>query len=119
MARQPEGLPRSSGPPGTKVRGIPFEPRAAGPDGAPAPLADVREAMVDHIVVAVGIEMAIVFTVGVVLGIIIMIAAAIRREDRWYTLTSEPPDVAARGVRRLIRVGLRDIIVPDDEREQP
>jgi hypothetical protein len=47
-----------------------------------------------------------------------MIAMAIRREDSRYTLTGQPPDFAARGVRRLIRVGLRDIIVPADGRGQ-
>jgi hypothetical protein len=74
--------------------------------------------MVDHIVVAVGIAMAVVFGTGVVLGIILMIAVAIRREDSRYTLTGQPPDIAARGVRRLIRVGLRDIIVPANRRGQ-
>jgi hypothetical protein len=74
--------------------------------------------MMDRIAVDVGIAMAIVFGAGVVLGITAMIAMAIRREDRRYTLTGQPPDVAARGVRRLIRVGLRDIIAPDDGREQ-
>jgi hypothetical protein len=72
--------------------------------------------MVDHIVVAVGIAMAVVFGTGVMLGIIVMIAMAIRREDSRYTLTGQPSDTAARGVRRLIRVGLRDIIVPDNGR---
>jgi len=74
----------------------------------------VLEAMMDHIVVAMGIGMALVFDLGVMLGIIVMISIAIRREDRWYTLTGAPPDVAARGVRRLTRLGLRDIIIPPE-----
>ena len=72
----------------------------------------------DHVVVTVGIGMALVFGTGVMLGIIVMVAAAIRREDRRNTLTGQPPDSGARGVRRLIRVGLRDIAVPDAQRER-
>jgi hypothetical protein len=68
----------------------------------------------DHIVVAMGIGMALVFDLGVMLGIIVMISIAVRREDRWYTLTGSPPDVAARGVRRFTRLGLRDIIIPPE-----
>jgi hypothetical protein len=74
--------------------------------------------MMDHIVVAVGIGMALVFDIGVIFGIIVMTSMAIRREDRCYTLTGLPPDVVARGVRRLSRVGLRDIIPPEDRRGQ-
>ena len=67
----------------------------------------------DRIMVAVAIGMGLVYGTGVMLGIIAMIAMAVRREDRHYTLTGQPPDVAARGVRRLARVGLRDIMPPD------
>lgn len=63
----------------------------------------------DRIMVAVAIGMGLVFGSGVMLGVLAMIAAAVRREDRRYTLTRQPPDVAARGVRRLAGVGLRDI----------
>ena len=70
--------------------------------------------MVGHIVVAVGIGMALAFGLGVILGITVMISIAVRREDRWYTLTGSPPDVVARGVRRLTGLGLRDIIIPPE-----
>jgi hypothetical protein len=70
--------------------------------------------MMDHIVVAVGIGMALAFDTGVMLGIIVMITIAVRREDRWYTLTGSPPDVGARGVRKLTGLGLRDIIIPPE-----
>ncbi len=69
--------------------------------------------MMEHIVVAVGIGMALAFGAGVVLGIMMMVSMAVRREDRRYTLTGPPPDVVARGVRRLTRLGLRDIIPPE------
>ena len=70
----------------------------------------------DRIMVAVAIGMGLVFGTGMMVGIVAMIAMAVRREDRRYTLTGQPPDVAARGVRRLTAVGLRDIISPDEGR---
>lgn len=70
----------------------------------------------DRIVVAVAIGMGLVFGTGIMAGIVAMIATAVRREDRRSTLTGTPPDAAARGVRRLAGVGLRDIIPPDDGR---
>ncbi len=47
-----------------------------------------------------------VFLVGVTIGLVIMVAIAIRRDS----LTEEPPDVTTRGARRLTGVGKRDII---------
>jgi hypothetical protein len=44
-----------------------------------------------------------------VIGIIAIVAMAVRREDRQYSLTRQAPGVAARGVRRLTGVGLRDV----------
>jgi hypothetical protein len=72
--------------------------------------------MVEQIVVAVGIGIGLVFSLGVVLGVMIMVALAVRREDRRYTLTGPSPDAASRGVRRLVRLGLRDITPPDPSR---
>jgi hypothetical protein len=73
--------------------------------------------MMDRIVVAVAIGMGLVFGTGTIVGIVVMIAMAVRREDRRYTLTGQPPDVAARGARRLAGVGLRDIIPPEHGQE--
>jgi len=67
----------------------------------------------DRIVVAVAIGIGLVFGTGIMVGIVAMIATAVRREDRRSTLTSTPPGPAARGVRRLAGVGLRDIVPPD------
>jgi len=58
----------------------------------------------DRIVVAVAIGMGLVFGTGMMVGIVAMIAMAVRREDRRYTLTGRAPDAAARGVRRLTAV---------------
>jgi hypothetical protein len=52
---------------------------------------------------------------GLVVGVIAMVAMAVHREDRQYSLTSQAPDVAARGVRRLTGVGLRDITRPETD----
>ena len=62
----------------------------------------------DRIMLAVAIGLALTFAVGVVLGVIVMISMASNREDRLGTLTSQPPDLLARGARRLYGVGLRD-----------
>jgi hypothetical protein len=46
---------------------------------------------------------------GLVIGVIAMVAVAVRREDKHYSLTRRAPGAAARGVRRLTGVGLRDV----------
>ena len=62
--------------------------------------------MVDPMVVmAIGLSLV----TGLVIGIIAVVALAVRREDRQYSLTRPAPGVAARGVRRLTGVGLRDV----------
>jgi len=68
---------------------------------------------VDRIMVAEAIGMGLAYATGVLLGVIAVIAMAVRREDKLHTLTRQPPDAAARGVRRLTGLGLRDIMPPD------
>lgn len=63
--------------------------------------------------VAVAIGMALVFALGVMLGVIAMVSMASNREDRLGTLTGQPPDALTRGARRLNGVGLRDITPRD------
>lgn len=46
-----------------------------------------------------------VFLGGVTLGIIAMVAIAIKREDRLYSLSGAAPGAAARGARFLTRFG--------------
>ena len=72
----------------------------------------------DRIVIAVATAMTLVFGVGVMAGVIAMMALAIRKEDRLRSLTRPPPSAAARGTRRLNGVGLRDI-TPWDAEEVP
>ena len=69
----------------------------------------------DRIMVAVAIGMALVFSFGVLLGFLVTISIASKREDRLGTLTRQPPDAAARGARRCHGVGLRDITPRDTE----
>jgi hypothetical protein len=45
--------------------------------------------------------------VGGVIGVIVVLAVAIRREDRRYSLSGEAPSRVSRGVRRLTGVGRR------------
>ena len=44
-----------------------------------------------------------------------MVSMASNREDRLGTLTRQPPDLLARGARRLNGVGLRDITPRETE----
>jgi hypothetical protein len=46
-----------------------------------------------------------VFFGGVTLGVVAMVAVAIRKEDRQYSLSGAAPGAAARGARRLTRFG--------------
>jgi len=61
-------------------------------------------------VVAIGVSLG----AGLTIGVIAMVALAVRREDRQYSLTRQAPSITARGVRRLTGVGLRDITPPSE-----
>lgn len=50
-----------------------------------------------------------VFLGGVVMGVIVVIAIAVRREDRRNTLPREAPDRLSRNTRRLTGVSTRDL----------
>lgn len=67
----------------------------------------------DRIMVVVAIGAALVFVIGIMAGMMAVVALSVRREDSRGTLTGEPPSAVARGVRRLAGVGLRDIARPD------
>ena len=72
--------------------------------------------MVDPMVVVMAVGLSL--GAGLVIGIIAIVALAVRREDRQYSLTRQAPGAAARGVRRLTGVGLRDV-TPIVARVQP
>ncbi len=48
------------------------------------------------------------FLGGVVTGVITVVALAVRREDRRYSLTGAAPDRMSRSARRLTGLSLRD-----------
>ena len=50
------------------------------------------------------------FLLGALIGIIIMVALASRREDRRLSLTNEAPDAATKGVRMVTGAGSRHIV---------
>jgi hypothetical protein len=66
----------------------------------------VLEAIMAGGVVAVAIA---VFLGGMVMGVIAVVAIAVRREDRRYTLAVEAPDRLSRSARRLTGVRRRDL----------
>ena len=63
----------------------------------------------DRIVIAVATAITLIFCVGVMAGVIAIVALAIRKEDKLRSLTGQPPSATTRGARRLNGVGLRDI----------
>jgi hypothetical protein len=67
---------------------------------------EVLEAIMAGVVVAVAIA---VFLGGIVVGIMAVVAVAVRREDRRYTLAGEAPGRLARGTRRLTGMRRRDL----------
>jgi hypothetical protein len=56
-------------------------------------------------VIAIGVSLS----AGLVTGVFAMVAVAVRREDRQYSLTRPARGMVARGVRRLTGVGMRDV----------
>ena len=54
---------------------------------------------------SVGYFILATFFGGVTLGVVAMVAIAVRREDRQYSLSGAAPGAAARGARRLTRFG--------------
>jgi hypothetical protein len=60
-------------------------------------------------VVIIGIAIITLFLGSVAAGIIGVVALAVRREDRRYSLPGEAPDRLSRSARRLTGVGRRDL----------
>jgi hypothetical protein len=67
---------------------------------------EVLEAIMAGVVVASAVS---VFLGGLVIGVIVVIAIAVRREDRCYSLAGDAPDRLSRNTRRLTGVGRRDL----------
>ncbi len=56
---------------------------------------------------AVAIFLLIAFISGTLIGVVVIVSIASRREDRRYSLAYEAPDAVCRGARRLLGVGTR------------
>lgn len=67
---------------------------------------EVLEAIMAGVVVASAVS---VFLGGLVIGVIVAIAIAVRREDRCYSLVGDAPDRLSGNTRRLTGVGRRDL----------
>ena len=68
------------------------------------------EHMLEAIMAPDAIAMIIaLFLAGVVTGVIVVVALAVRREDRRYSLHDEAPDRLSKGARTLNGVGRRDL----------
>ena len=65
---------------------------------------EVVEAIMAGLVAAVAVALFLVAMVGLA-----VVAFAVRREDRSYTLVGEAPDRLSRSARRLTGVGRRDL----------
>jgi MFS superfamily sulfate permease-like transporter len=58
---------------------------------------------------AVVVMAILTFLVGILVGALLAVAFAVRREDRHYSLTGRAPDWVTRSARRLAGVGRRDL----------
>lgn len=67
---------------------------------------DGLEAIMADVVVTMAV---VIFLGGIVTGVIAVIAIAVRREDRHYTLAIEAPDRLSRNARRLTGMARRDL----------
>lgn len=47
------------------------------------------------------------FAIGIVLGVVLIVSIASRREDRFFSLWGKAPDAACQGARRLLGVWVR------------
>jgi hypothetical protein len=68
-----------------------------------------RTEVLEAIMAGVVVVAVAVFIAGVVMGVITVVAIAVRREDRRYTLAVDAPDRLSRTTRRLTGVGRRDL----------
>ena len=58
---------------------------------------------------AVVVMAILAFLVGILVGALLAVAFAVRREERYYRLTGRAPDWVTRSARRLAGVSRRDL----------
>lgn len=61
----------------------------------------------DTMQVAAAMGIVGVFVLGIVIGVVLVVSFASRREDRLYSLWGDAPDPACQGARRLLGVWVR------------
>src|ERR1700733_13107848 len=66
-----------------------------------------REAGMSSIEVGARIVMLSIFVLGIVIGSVLVVSFASRREDRRFSLWGKAPDPACQGARRLLGVWVR------------
>lgn len=66
---------------------------------------------------ALAIAILAVFLGGVMLGVVVVVSVASRREDRRRTLPGEAPDAASRGARWVTNAGCRGVVFPSPGEE--
>jgi hypothetical protein len=86
---------RSSGLLAT-VRRVPAGRSGRDPDGL-GTVGECGRPVVDRIVLAAAIGMGLIFVTGVMVGVVLMVAMAIRNPDRRKALAQRPPDAAGLG----------------------
>jgi hypothetical protein len=62
--------------------------------------------------IVAGVELTVIialFLSGVLTGVIVVVALAVRREDRRYTLAEDAPNLTSKSVRRLTGFGRRGL----------
>lgn len=85
-------------------------PGAAGGSRKMAPRNGIGGTKVrEYVMAGVATVTVALFLSGVVTGVIVVVALAIRREDRRYSLVREAPDRMSRSARRLTGVGRRGL----------
>jgi hypothetical protein len=68
----------------------------------------VLEAIMASVLVIAAVAL---FLAGITVGVLLVVAREIRREDRLYSLAEEAPNLMARGTRKLTGVGSRGLDV--------
>lgn len=63
--------------------------------------------------IVVAIVILVVFLGGGVIGLIAMVAVAVRREERLFSLSGDAPDAVTKGTRRLTAAGSRGVSLAD------
>ena len=75
------------------------------------PWKDLRGTKVLEAIMAgvLAIAAVVLFLAGVTVGVLVVVAHEIRREDRHYSLGEEAPSLTSRGTRKLTGVGSRGL----------